>query len=155
MQYNIDKYNNVCQLTNNDSERISTLESLLSAVKKQLSAFSNYKTYSKIMLQKSNELASLLELMRENYITDARNCTAVIGYDVQPHADGLTVEFYPNIFFKGQPIVAPHHESISIYWNNKLPVSVPFDDFSVAFKGYVEAPVTGLYTFIAEAVFYS
>ncbi|MFD1875610.1 glycoside hydrolase family 3 C-terminal domain-containing protein [Hymenobacter bucti] len=60
---------------------------------------------------------------------------------------GLTAEYFPNNKFEGQPTLSRVDKTVDFYWINDLPVK-GFDrqNFSVRWRGYLKAPVSGRYS---------
>lgn len=70
--------------------------------------------------------------------------------------NGLRAEFFNNINFEGIPVYTEIFDNMSIYWHNLSPApGVNSDNFSVRWKGFITAPVSGEYEFRLDADDYS
>ncbi|WP_052732379.1 glycoside hydrolase family 3 C-terminal domain-containing protein [Hymenobacter terrenus] len=65
--------------------------------------------------------------------------------DAKTH--GLTAEYFSNSKFEGKPALSRVDKNVDFYWINDLPVKT-FDrqNFSVRWRGYLKAPVSGRYS---------
>jgi len=71
---------------------------------------------------------------------------------VEGEKNGLKAEFFNNTQFEGDPVYTGIYDNLSIYWHNLSPVpGVNSDNFSVRWKGFITAPVSGEYEFRLDA----
>lgn len=71
---------------------------------------------------------------------------------VEGEKNGLRAEFFNNTKFEGNPVYTDIYDNLSIYWHNLSPApGVNSDNFSVRWKGFITAPVSGEYEFRLDA----
>lgn len=69
-----------------------------------------------------------------------------------PDKNGLDMEFFNNVDFKGSPVYTSTGDNLSVYWHNLSPApGVNSDNFSVRWSGTITAPVSGEYEFQLNA----
>ncbi|KYK70234.1 PA14 domain-containing protein [Toxoplasma gondii TgCatPRC2] len=85
-------------------------------------------------------------------IMNKKNCSLVRGYEDEPFADGVRGAYYNNPTFTGAPSAFRTDSALDLVFSGKGPVEgVSSNSFSVRWEAFLEAPRSGMYTFIVES----
>jgi beta-glucosidase len=83
-------------------------------------------------------------------VPDAALSTEVDGES----RSGVTLEFFDNLNFEGDPVRTEVHPNIKVSWGNKAPhPELTYNKYSVRWSGIVTVPETGNYSFRAAGGF--
>lgn len=148
----LQKYDSVCgkkhELINSRIEKINewlgkSEDSLVKIEQHSSNIKLTKDTIDKLQMDIKNETVSSKQA--------AENCEDSPGYENEPVSDGLKISYFASPFFEGIPIETGHVKNTNFFYNNRGPIDnvSPFK-YGIKYEGYLLAPHSGTYVFIAE-----